>query len=109
MSDILAAVLTSVTSVLTAAALWAEQVFEHRVVPLLIPIVEQGYVPDFLIRLATRIMLWHRLKTERAGGIEQRRARHSAFVQQLKTLPIAMATPDANAQHYEVPAKFYEV
>jgi cyclopropane-fatty-acyl-phospholipid synthase len=32
-----------------------------------------------------------------------------AIVKQLKTMPIAIATAEANEQHYEVPAKFYDL
>ena len=31
------------------------------------------------------------------------------IVNKLKTMPIAIATDDANEQHYEVPAKFYDL
>ena len=32
-----------------------------------------------------------------------------AIINKLKTMPIAIATDDANDQHYEVPAKFYDL
>jgi cyclopropane-fatty-acyl-phospholipid synthase len=31
------------------------------------------------------------------------------IVKKLKTMPIAIATSEANEQHYEVPAKFYDL
>ena len=31
------------------------------------------------------------------------------IVEKLKTMPIAIATDEANQQHYEVPAKFYDL
>ena len=44
--------------------------------------------------------------TGRADGIAARRA---ALVEELSTGPIAEATTDANDQHYEVPAAFFEL
>jgi hypothetical protein len=37
-----------------------------------------------------------------AGSLEQRLARKLAFVEELKTMPIAIETKTANEQHYEV-------
>jgi hypothetical protein len=41
--------------------------------------------------------------------VEAQQQRESAFVKQLKTMPIAINTGDANEQHYEVDTDFYDL
>lgn len=72
------------------------------------PLLESGLVPDALIRAAIRKMLRERLREEDRGSEEANRARLLAFVEQMKQSPIALRTDSANAQHYEVPAAFFE-
>ena len=71
--------------------------------------LERGAVPDWLVRLAIRRILAARLRDEHAGGLEAREARRRAFVARLDASPIAIHTGSANAQHYEVPARFYQL
>jgi cyclopropane-fatty-acyl-phospholipid synthase len=69
---------------------------------------DRGVLPDWLIRMGIRQLDRQRLKAEsrRSGGsLENRKA---AFVQQLNESPIAVQTHEANRQHYEVPAAFFE-
>ena len=47
------------------------------------------------------------LAEERRGGREGGAERKMAFVRELRTLPVAINTPDANEQHYEVPAAYF--
>jgi cyclopropane-fatty-acyl-phospholipid synthase len=72
------------------------------------PLVESGLVPDTLIRAAIRKMLRERLREEDRGTEEANRAKLLAFVEEMKQSPIALRTDSANAQHYEVPAAFFE-
>ncbi len=71
-------------------------------------LVESGLVPDALIRTAIRRMLRERLREEDRGTDEANRAELLAFVEEMKRSPIALRTDSANAQHYEVPAAFFE-
>jgi len=71
-------------------------------------LVESGIVPDFVIRAAIRRMLRERLREEDCGSEAGNRAKLLAFVEEMKRSPIALRTDAANAQHYEVPAAFYE-
>jgi hypothetical protein len=41
--------------------------------------------------------------------VEANVAAKLAFVARLKELPIAINTPEANEQHYEVPTEFYQL
>ena len=69
-------------------------------------LLNHNLVPDFLIRQKIRKLNEERLSIERS--------KHSSeyvekFIQDLKSLPIAIETKSANDQHYEVPAEFYKL
>jgi cyclopropane-fatty-acyl-phospholipid synthase len=70
-------------------------------------LVDSGRVPEPVLRAAIRGICALRLRDER-GSIEAAAARHTAFVASLRGQDIAIATDAANAQHYEVPAAFYQ-
>jgi cyclopropane-fatty-acyl-phospholipid synthase len=65
---------------------------------------ERGHVPDALARFGMRRLIRSRLRDEQRGG----EARQRAFFDSLRSGPVAIATADANAQHYEVPSAFFE-
>ncbi|EIE20597.1 methyltransferase type 11 [Coccomyxa subellipsoidea C-169] len=67
--------------------------------------VERDLVPDFLIRRGIRYLLSQRVQNAREGGVEEQERRKQAFVDELKSLPIAVQTSIANEQHYE--AKYF--
>jgi cyclopropane-fatty-acyl-phospholipid synthase len=71
----------------------------------LIGLAEKGYLPDLFIRVGIRRLLAGRLRQERRRGVSQHMAE---FVELLKRSPLALATEQANAQHYEIPADFFE-
>ena len=72
-------------------------------------LLERDLLPDWLIRIGIRRLLAQRLREEDMGDEEKRCARLLAFVEQLKVSPVAIATEAANQQHYEVPARFFEL
>lgn len=72
------------------------------------PLLESGIVPDAVVRAAIRRMLRDRLREEDRGSDEANRTRLLAFVDDMKRSPIALRTDSANAQHYEVPAAFFQ-
>jgi cyclopropane-fatty-acyl-phospholipid synthase len=67
-------------------------------------LLSRGLLPDALVRIGIRRLLRQRLREE-----GRRRAPLDAHVDALRSSPIAVATRDANAQHYEVPAEFYRL
>jgi cyclopropane-fatty-acyl-phospholipid synthase len=72
-------------------------------------LVERGLVPDALLRMAIRRRLARKLSEEAhldqaAGG-----PRVAEFAAELRTMPIAVHTQDANEQHYELPPEFFEL
>jgi cyclopropane-fatty-acyl-phospholipid synthase len=66
-------------------------------------------VPDSLIRIGIRRLLRQRLRDETKASPEMQQSHLMQFIQQLKKGPIAIETATANAQHYEVPARFFEL
>jgi cyclopropane-fatty-acyl-phospholipid synthase len=72
-------------------------------------LVETGWVPDWLIRLALRIGLESGRRRRRRMGPEERAAARRALIEKLKRSPIAIHTDDPNRQHYEVPTEFFQL
>ena len=70
--------------------------------------LETGLLPDAVIRAGIRRLLEARLREQRSGGLEAQRRRRLRFIEELRESPVAIQTSDANAQHYEVPAAFFE-
>jgi cyclopropane-fatty-acyl-phospholipid synthase len=70
--------------------------------------VERGWVPEPIVRWGIRRMHAARLRLERRPNCEQQQAARQAFVEQLKSSPVALVPDRANEQHYEVPAAFFE-
>ena len=70
--------------------------------------LERGLLPDWLIRMGIRRLLRARLRDEHADDAEQSAARLQQWLAECDRAPIAVETAAANAQHYEVPAAFYE-
>jgi len=68
-----------------------------------------GLVPDFIIRWGIRIQLYDHLNILKAETVQEELGQKLQIVSTLKTMPIAIDTDLANQQHYEVPAKFYDL
>jgi cyclopropane-fatty-acyl-phospholipid synthase len=77
--------------------------------PWPLALLERGLVPDAIIRFAIRRMLRQRLREEDKGDPELQQAHFMRFIDRLKSGPVAIETAAANAQHYEVPARFFEL
>jgi len=71
-------------------------------------LVDQGLLPDALLRLGIRSLLKTRLRDEYAGGPEAAWERQRALWQRLDAGPLAEQVQAANDQHYEVPPAFFE-
>ena len=74
-----------------------------------LPLVHYGLVPDFLIRFGIRLKLRDHLNILRKDSVELELQQKLAIIKELTTMPIAIETNAANQQHYEVPAKFYDL
>jgi cyclopropane-fatty-acyl-phospholipid synthase len=69
--------------------------------------IEQGYVPDGVVRRGIRRLCEQRLKSIEAADAEASARRTEDFVRLMDGSPIALVPELANAQHYEVPAEFF--
>lgn len=65
-------------------------------------------IPDWLIRWEIRRRLAKKLREENALKPEQRKKKFQAWIEQMKTGPIALNTREANEQHYELPTTFFK-
>jgi len=69
--------------------------------------VEQGLVPDRVVRLGIRRLLKARLVEMRDDNAQATAALAQAFFDELRGAPLALLPEKANEQHYEVPAAFF--
>jgi cyclopropane-fatty-acyl-phospholipid synthase len=70
-------------------------------------ILDRDLVPDWVVRRGIRQRCQRRLDKEAGDSAKEAGAKVAAFVEELKTLPIALHTDDANEQHYELPPEFF--
>lgn len=62
---------------------------------------------DFLILQAIRLLNWQRLRHERRGGPEAQQERLLELLD--RQSPLALQVEEANRQHYELPASFFQL
>jgi cyclopropane-fatty-acyl-phospholipid synthase len=72
-------------------------------------LLERNVLPDALLRFGIRRLLRSRLREERRGNAEAQQAALQELIAQLRASPIAIETDAANAQHYEVPTRFFQL
>lgn len=89
---------------------WSSWLFNAVLMPLVFPLVQRDLVPDFLLRAGVRAVCREMLQRQDARALQQQVADKAAYVRDLMARPLmAEATADANRQHYEVPAAFFEL
>ncbi|HEV2621060.1 MAG TPA: cyclopropane-fatty-acyl-phospholipid synthase family protein [Frateuria sp.] len=93
---------------MTTITLDSAELSADRPAPGLLGLAERGLLPDALLRLGIRRLCAQRLAEERAGGPEQIAGRYARRLETLRQSPVALHTDTANAQHYELPAAFFE-
>jgi cyclopropane-fatty-acyl-phospholipid synthase len=72
-----------------------------------IRLCEQGCAPDALVRAGIRSLLRARLRDEHARDGEARGRAFEQLLRELRASPIAIDTPAANSQHYDLPQAFF--
>ena len=75
----------------------------------LIDLCERGLIPDRLTRLGIRRLCRQRLTEEAGNHAEASDVRYRNLLDSLRHSPIAIETDAANQQHYELPARFFEL
>ncbi|RYG56609.1 class I SAM-dependent methyltransferase, partial [bacterium] len=71
-------------------------------------LLAKGVLPDALIRLGIRRRLAGTLAPFEKIDCEGRQALLMQHIAELRASPIAIATDEANEQHYELPTRFFE-
>ena len=71
----------------------------------LVDLAERGWIPDRLLRVGMRRLLIKRLQQDQSNATESGKLN---FVDQMAASPLAVATTDANHQHYEVPTEVFQ-
>jgi cyclopropane-fatty-acyl-phospholipid synthase len=71
--------------------------------------IETNRVPDWLLRLGIRASLEIGLRRKRQMRQEEQEATRLALLASLRQSPIAIEVDQANRQHYEVPAEFFQL
>ena len=72
-------------------------------------LLAKDILPDAVIRFGIRQRLGNVLHRHRQPTVSSRRAALMRHVAELKAGPVAIATKEANEQHYEVPTRFYQL
>ena len=72
-------------------------------------LLEHDVLPDTLLRAGIRRLLRQRLRSEYRGDVESQMSALQSLIAQLRSSPIAIETEAANAQHYELPTRFFEL
>jgi len=72
-------------------------------------VLEADLLPDAIVRAGIRQILRERLRQEDERDEVRQRERLDRFARDLRKGPIAVHTDAANAQHYDVPAEFFEL
>jgi cyclopropane-fatty-acyl-phospholipid synthase len=73
----------------------------------LLPVVYSNLIPDALVRVAIRTQLHADLEAVKRLSCEELVEKKTHFINELRTMDIAIAQTQANEQHYEVPDAFY--
>ena len=71
-------------------------------------LLAKGIIPDRLIRIGIRHRLAGTLAPFEALNCEQRQELVMRHLAELRASPVAIATDEANEQHYELPTRFFE-
>jgi len=70
-------------------------------------LLERDLLPDSVIRTGIRRLLEARLREEDKGDPQVQQEHLIRFVEELRRSPVAIATREANEQHYELPSAFF--
>lgn len=74
-----------------------------------IGLAERGWLPDALIRFGIRRLCAQRLRDEHGGEAAPAWDVFQRRIDELRASPLAIHTDAANAQHYELPPRFFEL
>ncbi len=76
---------------------------------MILKLLEWVWPGDWPVRRAIRSLNRRRLAELSRGGLEAQLRRKQELIGQLRASPMAVVPEQANAQHYEVPSRFFEL
>ncbi len=71
--------------------------------------LSRGIIPESIVRFGIKRLLKRRIDDENAGDVEKNQDKLNNLIEKLRASPIAVETQEANRQHYELPAEFFEL
>ena len=74
---------------------------------LALDLAERRVLPDPVVRFGMRRLMRRRLRDERLVDRRLDGSTAESFAAAMRSAPVAVATDDANRQHYELPAEFF--
>ena len=82
---------------------------KEQLTAAVIDLMEKGRVPEFVTRAGIRKLCFQRLRNLENRGCEQTQEAEQRLFEDSIQGPVAHVPEKANEQHYEVPAKFYDL
>jgi len=76
---------------------------------LIMNLAERGWGPDRAIRRGIRHLLKRRLSEIEPRDARSATLHETQFIEHMRRAPIALVPEKANAQHYEIPAEFFQL
>lgn len=76
---------------------------------MILNLMEFVWPGDWLVRRVIRNLNQARLRELQQGGLESQLERKTGLIEELRASPRALLPDQANAQHYEVPSRFFEL
>lgn len=71
-------------------------------------LLKRGLLPDAVLRFGMRRLLAKKIAEESKDGHEATQQRLMCIIDTMRQSPIAVATQEANQQHYELPTQFFQ-
>ena len=72
-------------------------------------LAELGIIPIPIIEIGIDYLLKNKLQIEMPDSQTNLQEKTNRFIEELKSMPIAVATELANQQHYEIPSDFFKL
>lgn len=80
----------------------------QRLVRTFMALMEQGVLPDWVVRQGIRSLVRNRATAFLRESPEEQLQANQRFLDSMRSAPVALVPDKANEQHYEVPAAFFK-
>jgi cyclopropane-fatty-acyl-phospholipid synthase len=97
------------TSIVQYATDLSGYLVRNVVQPALLPLILKNIVPDIIVRYGVQRELIAEIDKIKRMTVEEQMRLKMQFIDELRTMPIAIHQAAANEQHYELPAEFFKL